>query len=224
MALEPALERDDGQRPAECETRDGDSDVQEHHHVVVTPAHRSHGHLLSREHERQAAAGEEKRRKGLCGRARGEDGARGAEPEEEVGHAAEDGEGDEEVAPEHVYLHLEDVLLRVGSHGSAGDTDAESREGVEACNVAGRFCDGFLRAGSSWDGGSGAGREPSADPLRLDAHTDQPGEPEHDCNTDVLHLFGGIGRSSWYAETLHPGIGNAVNEDDSGLHEFGGGV
>lgn len=94
VALQPALERNDAECPTECETCGGDCDVQEHHHVVVSPAHSGDGDLLSRKLEDKATAGEEERCESFGRRARGQDAARWAQPEEEVREASKDGEGD----------------------------------------------------------------------------------------------------------------------------------
>ena len=40
VTLEPPFERDDAQCPTECQTCYGDSDVQEHHHIIMTLPHR----------------------------------------------------------------------------------------------------------------------------------------------------------------------------------------
>lgn len=146
VALQPALERDDPERPAERETRDGDRDVEEHHHVVVPLAHRRDRQLLRAHLEDEPAAREEERRERLSGRARWQDAARRTEPEEEVREAPHDGERAEEVAPQLVDLHLEDVLLVMRGHGGAGDADAQGGERVEARDVARGLRDDLLGA------------------------------------------------------------------------------
>ena len=144
MALEPPLERHNSQRPAERKACDRDSDVQEHHHIVVPPAHRRNRHFLRREHEHQPSAREEERRERLSGWTRGEDGAGWPKPEEEVRETAEDGEACQEIAPQHMDLHLEEIRLSVRGHSGTCDTDAHSREGVEARNVTWWLRDSFL--------------------------------------------------------------------------------
>ena len=143
-ALQPALETDDEERPAEREAGHGDSDIQEHHHVVVAPAHGGDRDFLGGELEDKTATCEEERRKRFSGRARWQDTARRAKPEEEVGQATKDGETRQKPAPEHVDLNLEEVLLEVSRHGCACNANAKRREGVEAGDVARRLRDGFL--------------------------------------------------------------------------------
>lgn len=46
MALQPAFERHDTQCPAASQTSDGDGNVHEHHHVIMSPSHGSDGDFL----------------------------------------------------------------------------------------------------------------------------------------------------------------------------------
>lgn len=155
MALQPSLKSHDAEYPAASQAGDGDGDVQKHHHVVVSSAHRRDGHLLRGEHEHQTTTREEERCERLGWWARGEDRTRRSEPEEEVGEASEDGECSEEVTPKHVDLDLEQIGLGMSSHGSASDADAQRREGVEGCDVTWRFRNSFLRSRCLGDGSSG---------------------------------------------------------------------
>ena len=43
-------------------------------------------------------------------------------------------------------------------------------------------------------------------------------------DTDMLNLLRGVRRTRRDAETLHPSVRGAVQEDDRGLDELGGGV
>ena len=121
-------------------------------------------------------------------------------------------------------LNLEEIRLEVCGRRGSSDTDAESREGVERCDVARRLSDGFLGSSSSGDGGCGARGEPATNSLRLDAHPDEASKPEHDGDGDVLNLL----RCVWIAwlrtETLHPGVGDTVHEDDQALDKLRGGI
>ena len=121
-------------------------------------------------------------------------------------------------------LHLEEVRLEVRAHRGTGDTDAQSREGVEARDVVRGLGDRLLRTFSSGEGGRRASREPPPDRLRLDAHANETRKPEHDGNADVLHLLRGVRVAGVCTEPLHPGVGDAVQEDDERLDEFGRGV
>ena len=62
MALQPSFECYNAKCPAEREARRRDGDVQEHHHVVVTLAHRSERQFLRRQLEYEATTSEEERR------------------------------------------------------------------------------------------------------------------------------------------------------------------
>lgn len=70
-ALQPALETNDEQSPAERKAGDRDAEIEEHHNVVTSLTHGSDGELFSGEHELEAAAGEQERRDGLRWRPRG---------------------------------------------------------------------------------------------------------------------------------------------------------
>ena len=222
-ALQPALKPDDREHPAERQARNRDADVQEHHHVVPALAHRGDRHLLSGRLEHQASARQQEARKRLRRRPTRQDAPRGCKPDEEVREASEDSETAQEVAPEHVDLHLEDVRLRVRGHRGAGDTDAERREGVEAALVTGRFRDRLGTVLRLQCGGT-AGCKPPTDALALDAHADEAGKPEHDGDTDVLNLLRRERVARLRTEALHPGVGDTVAEDDGALDELRGWV
>ena len=119
-------------------------------------------------------------------------------------------------------LHLEEVCLEVGTHNSAGDTDAEGGEGVEARDVAWGLGNRFLGTVGSGERGGGACCELATDALRLNAHSDQTSEPEHHSDANVLHLLRGVGVTGVRAEALHPCVGDTVEEDDQRFNELGG--
>ena len=108
VTLQPALESDDAKRPAERQTCHCNGDVEEHHHVIVAATHGGKSDLFSRELENETSTSEEERRQRLSGRARRKDASWRAKPEEEVRQAAHNREAREEVAPDHVNLHLEE--------------------------------------------------------------------------------------------------------------------
>ncbi len=219
--LEPTLEADDEESPAEGQASDSDTDIEEHHDVVAALAHRRNREFLGREHKLEATTCEEEGRKRFSRRAGREYGAGRTEPQEEVCQAAHDGEAREQVAPQHVNLYLEEVRLEVRAHGGASDTDAEGGEGIEARDVAWRLSDGLLRAVTSRNCRRCTGREPTPDAFRLDAHANQTSEPKHDRNTDMLHLLCRVGIAGVCAETFHPSVRDAVEEDDEGFDKLG---
>jgi len=76
VSTEPTLESDDTQCPTECEARDGNSDVEEHHYIVAAPAHRGERDFLSAENKNEAAACEEEAAHCLSRGTGGKDGTR----------------------------------------------------------------------------------------------------------------------------------------------------
>lgn len=121
-------------------------------------------------------------------------------------------------------LNLEEVCLEMSGHCGTSNTDAESREGVERRDVAWRLSDGFLGTSGGRDSSSGARGEPATDALGLDAHTNEASEPEHNGDRDVLDLLRRVRVARLRTETLHPGVGDSVQEDDKAFDKLRGGV
>ena len=117
--------------------------------------------------------------------------------------------------------HLEKIRLEVGAHRGSGHADHEGGKRVEAARVAGRFRDAVAVSARGVQGAGGHRREPTPQATRFETHPDQTGEPEHDGDADVLDLLVRVRVARVRAETLHPRIGDAVEEDHEGLDEFG---
>jgi hypothetical protein len=105
----------------------------------------------------------------------------------------------------------------VRRHGRAGHTDHDGRERVEAAAIT-RRRDNGVRTRLARSGDS----QPVAHAIRLDAHADEPGEPEHSRDGNMLDLLGRVWVAGVGIETLHPNVRDAVGEDDGGLDELGG--
>lgn len=85
------------------------------------------------------------------------------------------------VIHEHTEMtHLEQVHLHMSGHGRTSDTNHESREGVEACSVAGWLRNSFLRKCSRVKGSSCVRCQPSTDMLGFYTHAHKASEPKHD--------------------------------------------
>ena len=110
----------------------------------MSPTHGSNGDFLRRKLEDETTASEEEGGEGFSGWTRGQDTTGWAQPQEEVSDASQDGESRQQVAPKLMNFDLEEVCLEVSGHCCTGDTDAESREGVERRNIAWGLGNGFL--------------------------------------------------------------------------------
>lgn len=214
----------------------------------MTATHSRKPDLFRAQNEREAATSQEETRERFRRRATGQDRPGGPQPQEEVGEETEDGRGDEKVSPECVDLDLEEVRLVVRGHSCARDADDERGEGVEAPQRARGLWDLLARAPVSLDCRL---REEPAHEAGFETHSDESGEPEpkgsqasnvarvskhreftsprqgnaHDSNADVLNLLGGVWAARFGAKALHPGIGDAVQEDQGALdHLRGGGL
>jgi hypothetical protein len=99
--FEPSFKRNDAKGPAECEARDSNGNVEEHHRIysfvstevlrsrkpnTITPSpHRGNSYFFSAGYKRQTAACEEKASESFCRRPRGEDRTGRTEPDKKVG-------------------------------------------------------------------------------------------------------------------------------------------
>jgi len=92
--LQPAFKADDQHCPTKCKASDSNSNVENHHHIIVTPTHSSKCDLLITEYENQASARQEETGQGFRRRTRGKDRAWGAEPDEEISQASQDSKPD----------------------------------------------------------------------------------------------------------------------------------
>ena len=120
--------------------------------------------------------------------------------------------------------HLEKICLEVGAHRGSGYADHEGGKWVEAARVAGRFRDIVAVSARGVQGGGGHRRKPTPQATRFETHPDQTREPKHDGDADMLDLLVGVRVARVRAETLHPRIGDAVEEYHKGLDKFRGDV
>lgn len=112
---------------------------------------------------------------------------------------------------------LEHIGLEVGAHGGSSDTDNEGGERVEGSSVARRLRNSLAHLTPSLDSSRRGTSKPTSETARLEAHSDETGEPKHNGDTDVLHLLGGERVPRVGTEALHPSIGDPVEKDDGGF-------
>jgi len=156
--LEPAFEADDKHGPAKCKARNSNSNIKEHHYIIITPTHGSKRDLFIAHDKDQTSACKEETGQGFRWRARGKHRARGAEPDKDIGQGTQNCESGEAVAPESMYLnlslalahamtvgvrstHLEKISLEVSAHCRSGHANHQRGERIKAAAVTCRFRD-----------------------------------------------------------------------------------
>lgn len=109
-------------------------------------------------------------------------------------------------------LDLEYVVLMMGTHSCARNSNNDRWEWVEASGVAWGLGYRMVSCtGVPYDRGIG---QEATNGARLEAHSDQSSKPKHDGNANMLNLFGGVWVAGFRTEALHPSICSTVKEDN----------
>ena len=95
------------------------------------------------------------------------------------------------------------------------NTDDERGERVEAEAIALGLFDCLANLSSN----RAACEQPSNDSA-LESHSTHTTEPEHDGDTDMLHLLDSKRTSRRRSDSLHPCVGDTVEEDDERFDHF----